>query len=290
MLEDITPDSVAAEVHLLREDEDFKGVFLFVEGETDFALFSNFVDGEKCQIRRLRGKENVLTLIEDLIEYGDTLCLAIVDADFWHIEKRMPPNEHVVITDTHDIETLIFKSPALEKVFSEYISVDNIEKIRKRYPDIRTSILSVARYMAIIKWVNHIHDLRLYFYADSYRTQPIEWATSIDIETFKVNGDALLNIICNDDYSKKKTLARLLTPYLNNHYDPYKLCNGHDVLYVTLLFLKRRGRKIDVEDISVKNLERLFRLSYEVAYFKQTMLYQSIMKWQQSRSLSILKI
>lgn len=44
--------------------------------------------------------------------------LAIVDADFDILESKLPESKNVLFTDAHDLETMIMKSFALEKVLS----------------------------------------------------------------------------------------------------------------------------------------------------------------------------
>lgn len=290
MIDEITPEAVASEVHLLREDSGYRGAFLFVEGDTDVALFSNFVDGKNCLIRMVKGRDNVLKLISITEASGDNYCLAIVDADFWYIEKILPSSENVLMTDTHDIETMIFQTLAFEKVLSEYLTSYRFESEMKKYPNIRFQILSVAFRMAIIRWVNHIHKLRINFYADQNKTELIEWESAIDIDSFTVDFEKLLNIICSDNYGLKAKMRPRINECFQNKYDLIKFCNGHDVIYVVFLFIKRKGRRRDLEKLTARELEKDFRLAYESGSFKETILYTSLIAWQQRMGVGILKI
>lgn len=289
MIDEITPESIASEVNLLRSDIHYRGAFLFVEGETDCSLFSNYIDHENCLIRRVIGRENVLRLIQIVLQF-DSLCLAIVDADFWHIERKLPPYDNVIMTDTHDIETLIFKSPAFDKILHELISVDKIESIRQRYPDIRYQILNVASGMAIFRYASHSKNLRINFYSDLERTQPVGWDKAIKIDSFKVDFEKLVEIICYDNYSLRFKLRPIIKEIMKKKYDLYEFCNGHDVVYVSMLFFKRKGRHNDVVNLTTKVMERMFRLAYEVEFFKQTAIYKEIVSWQKSKEINILNI
>lgn len=290
MIEELTPEAVASEIHLLREDTDYQGAFLFVEGDTDIALFSNFIDGKNCLIRMVKGRDNVLKLIDIVEASGEDCCLAIVDADFWHIEKKVPQSKNILLTDTHDIETMIFKTVALDKVLSEYITNDKLESLQKKYPNLRLPILSVAYRMAIIRWVSHFHKLGINFYADQFKTQTIEWEPAINIDKFEVDFEKLLDIVCSDNYGSKMKLRPQIYACIQTKYDFYEFCNGHDVIYITLLFMRRRGRRRDVEGLTTKSLERMFRLAYEAGFFKETALYASMVQWQQAKGTTILKI
>lgn len=290
MLDLLTPESVAAELHLLREDVGYKGAFLFVEGDTDYALFANFLNTENCQIKRLEGKEKVLKLIEIMIKDGDGLCLAIVDADFWHIEKKQPPFENVFVTDTHDIETQIFMSPALEKVCRELFPSGETKSIIEKLPQLRSQIMFVASRMGIIRLANHKNNLYISFYIDKDKTEVINWELAINIQSFTVDFEQLLKIVCCDDYS----LIHKIRPYINecnkSNYYLHELCNGHDVVFVTLLYLKFNGKKKECESLSTKNLEKMLRLAYDADYFRETKLYENILLWQRNRGVELFRI
>lgn len=290
MIDELTPESVASEVRLLREDADYRGVFLFVEGDTDSVFFSNYVDGKKCIIRFVKGRDNVLRLIEIIETAGETCSLAIIDADFWHIERKNTATENILVTDTHDIETMIFKSSAFEKVISEFVTQSAIESTERRYHDIRSAILSVAYQMAIIRWINHRHKFGICFYANQSRTELINWEPAIDIDRFSVDFERLLDIVCSDNYSIKIRMRPYIRLCRKEKYDPYEFCNGHDVIFVTLLFIKRRGRRGQVENLLIKDLERIFRLAYEISFFKTTRLYENMLAWQQKKGINFLKI
>lgn len=290
MLDVITAASVASEIRLLREDTNYEGVFLFVEGETDYALFSNFFEKEKCKIKRLDGRDKVLELIETMTKVGDELCLAIVDADYWYIEKKQPPYENVFVTDTHDIETQIFMSPALEKVCRELFPSSEAQSLSEKLPSIRSQIMNVASRMAIIRLANYMRNLRICFYTDKENSEVIDWEPAINIRSFTVDFEHLLRIVCRDDYSLIIKYRRPIREYSNNKYDLRELCNGHDVIFVTLLFLRCNGKKKECESLSTKNLEKMLRLAYDADFFRETNLYKNLLAWQKTLGMEILKI
>jgi hypothetical protein len=293
MIDEITPASVASEVHLLREDCSYEGVFLFVEGETDYALFSNYIDEGNCIIKQLGGRDKVLEIIKIMARDGDRLCLAIVDADFWYIEKKQPPNDNVFLTDTHDIETQIFLSPALEKVCRELFPSSEVKSLSENLPSIRQRIINVAANMALIRLVNHKYNLRICFYADNENSEVINWEPAVNIQKFTVDFNRLLCIVCRGDYSQMNSIR----PYANQcnqecldkKYNLYQLCNGHDVIFVTVLFLRCNGKRKECGSLSTKGLEKMLRLAYDADYFRETNLYKNLLTWQNTLGMKILK-
>jgi len=77
--------------------------------------------------------------------------LAIVDADFDILEGSVPLSPNLLFTDTHDLETMLLKSPALEKVLSEHGSEAKINNFAK---DIRQTLLEIAKIIGYLRWAS----------------------------------------------------------------------------------------------------------------------------------------
>lgn len=290
MIEEITPESIYAEIRLLQEDDGYEGVFLIVEGVTDFILFSQFFNKSKTTIRSIIGKANVLKLIDLANKNNNKNCLAIVDADFWLIDNIKPQYENIFITDTHDIETMIFKTPSLEKIFFEYFPSHKIQDIVNNIDEIRKNLLLVSSNIGLLRWINYKHKFNICFYADKENNIPFKWETVINIKKFKVDFEGLLQLITGGNYQLIIKLRPFIRKYNQEPYNLYELCNGHDVLYITFLFLNCHGRKKDTCDLSINVLEKMLRTSYETKYFQQTDLYRCISSWQSKIGIEILNV
>src|SRR5262245_48831832 len=116
MIESLTPESVAAEIKLLRDDAGFNGTILIVEGETDANFFSSFLAKNDTLVRWLNGKPKTMRLAKILDEEQCQGFVAIVDADFWHIDGIPSPGLNIFLTDAHDLDMMILSSPAFNKV------------------------------------------------------------------------------------------------------------------------------------------------------------------------------
>jgi hypothetical protein len=289
MLDAITPNAIASEIRLLREDCGYQGVFVIVEGETDVVFYSNYIDISNCQLRALGDKSKVLELIGIMEHEGDIGCIAIVDADYFNITKEGLTSASIFMTDTHDVETLIFMSPALEKILREYISIDKLDNFAEKHIDIRYSLLKIASSLGIIRWVNYRWDMGVCFYMDSFKKIPIEWHEAIDIHKFIVDNGKLIDIIFNGDYQFKKRFIQKIKITDVNGIDNLDLCNGHDVIYVTVFFIKNHGKQNLATNLDVFILSRNLRLAYEDSYFRNTRLYSSLLDWQSMTGKKILQ-
>ena len=104
-------DEIASEIRLLRED--FKNsacAFLLVEGSTDKHTYQWIIAKGACQIMITGGKENAIKVLAILEGEGILGVLAIVDADFMVLEEEQPSSPNLLLTDTHDLEMMIFST------------------------------------------------------------------------------------------------------------------------------------------------------------------------------------
>jgi len=140
----ISAFDIANEIRMTRSQ--FKGTFLVVEGEkSDLILFSRFTNSDQCQLIPAHSKNNAIKVINILENEKFVGLLGIIDADFMNIENQICPGDNLFLTDTHDLETMILQSPALDKLISEYCSQTKIKNIiTERGADLRTILLDLV--------------------------------------------------------------------------------------------------------------------------------------------------
>ena len=103
--------------------------FLIVEGDTDRVFYERWTDINRCQIFIAYSKSTAIQVISILEKNMIPGILAIVDADFDVLEGKFPHSPNVLFTDTHDLETMMMKSPGLQKVLSVFGSREKIKEI-----------------------------------------------------------------------------------------------------------------------------------------------------------------
>ncbi len=161
MRENLTADRDANAIRLRRQT--FPGVFLLVEGSSDKVFYERFIEKISCQIIAISGKPSskfkiisVLSILENSNFQG---VLAIVDADFDHLESSATITPNLIRTDTHDLETMLLQSLALDKVMAEFGSEEKITKFR----DIRTALLEAGMPIGYLLWISKLDGLNLTF-------------------------------------------------------------------------------------------------------------------------------
>ena len=109
-------------------------------------------------------KNNTIKTVKILDKDKFSGILAIVDADFWVLEKVDLASQNVLLTDAHDLETMLFQSPAFDKFLAEFCSEDKLKTmIEQRKQNVRGILLEIARPIGYLRWYSIRNNLHLKF-------------------------------------------------------------------------------------------------------------------------------
>jgi len=275
MKENLTPERDAGSIRLRRSI--FSGTFLLVEGYTDKTFYERFVDKSKCESisysDRNPSKFWAIAVLSILEKQNIQGILAIVDADFDHLESPSYISPNLLRTDTHDLETMLLNSPALDKVITEFGSED---KINKFSPDIRIAILESGKPIGYLRWISQIRGLNLKF-------EGITFSSFIDKITLKIDQLEFIREVKNNSQAhslKNEDLQQQINTKKLNEHDPWQICCGHDLVEILSLGLCKAIGSAKASDVEPKSLERSLRLAYEETYFYNTQVYLYICSWE----------
>jgi len=280
----ITVDREVTAIRLRRTS--FSGSFLLVEGGTDKNFYERFIDKVACQVVTTSGKpsskQRASEVLEILNKEDFQGILAIVDADFDRLESLLSiPN--LILTDTHDLETMLIQSPALDKVLAE---VGSEEKITKFGKDIRSVLLQAGKPIGYLLWISQIHGLNLTFAG-------IRFSKFIDEQTLQIDEIKLIQEVKNKSEAhtlKSEILQQHIANQKRNDHDPYQVCCGHHLVQILSFGLCKAIGSVKSSDVELSILERSLRLAYEEAYFYKTQIYLSIRQWETvNRPFRVLK-
>ena len=274
------PDDIANEIILTR---DYPGnaflSFLLVEGHTDRNFYRTFIDTKKCQVTIAYSKSTALQVLSILEKEAFPGILTIVDADFDILEDKFPDSRNVLFTDTHDLEAMIMKSPALEKVLIEFGSEEKInEIIESTEKDVRTLLLECGMTIGYLRWVSLRENLSLKF-------EGLEFAQFINKDSLHMEKLHFLKVVKNK--SQRLNIADTqLEAYIqdlrDDAHDPWHVCCGHDLVCILSAALRKVIGTWNPNDVRPDSLERSLRLAFERSYFYQTQLYLSIQEWEKA--------
>ncbi len=266
----------ANEIRMLRSS--YRGAFLIVEGTSDMKFYKQVMDADRCQlVTPVKGEDGkrkqVIELLKILQQPLIPGVVAIVDKDFDELDGTLPGLPNLFFTDTHDLETMLLQSPALEKLLGEF---GTVEKLAKFGCDVREVLLAAGCPIGYLLWVSLQDRLNLKF-------EGIDFPKFIDTTTLTIDEAKLI-----EEVKKKSQQPQLKTPELQQRlhsqktpiHDRWQVCRGHDLINILAVgFRKALGSK-QAHEVTVEILERDLRLAYEQVYFQTTQLYRAIGQWE----------
>jgi len=272
----LTPVDIANEIRMTRAMHE--GAFLIVEGDTDARFYKRMVDLGKCRIMIAQNRDNAVKIVTIL--QGDNFAgfLAIVDADFDVLEGAVLGSSNIFLTDTHDLETMMLKSPALEKLLLEMESETKLDEFVKVLgKELREALLEEGMHLGYLRWVSLRHGHALKFEGLKYRA-------FMDLATLTINQSKLIKEVKNHSqklHLSDQELQRQIEAIRDETHDKWHVCCGHDLIGILSVGLRKAiGSQRSHKEIEPESLKRSLRLAYESAWFRDTRLYASIKAWE----------
>jgi hypothetical protein len=180
MREQITPDRIANSIRLLRSDHE--GVFLIVESPSDKLIYERLVNKQEVRITIASGKNNAIKALSILEKENFCRVVAVIDADFSRIEQQIPDINNLFLTDEHDLEMMLIKSAAFDKLLKERGSEEKIASFPK---DIRETLLKLGQEIGKLRLLSLRNKLDLKF-------EGLNFSKFIDKEKLSINIDELI--------------------------------------------------------------------------------------------------
>jgi len=268
--------SVANTVRMNRSQ--YHGAMVIVEGSSDVRVYQRFFDREACFVIPALGKANATGALRMLDEGGVTGILVIIDSDFWALDGIVPDNPNLLTTDTHDLETMILSSPALEKVLDEFCLQQKRETVGMH---VRDMLLEVGRPLGFFRWLSSSRHENL-----ALRFKNLHFEKFIRVENDKVSvhiprlvREVRLNTV-NFMYNERELAEKLQTMIESNHHNPWHVCRGHDLVTIFTYLLREVFGNRRARDMNQEMVDALLRLSYEYHFFRRTKLYDGIREWE----------
>ncbi len=272
-----TGPAFATQIRMMRE-AGHSGAFLLVEGEDDAKFFAEFVE-KRCHIQIGYGKLKVEAALAILDTENFRGVLAVVDADFEVLDGKTPAGVNLIWTDVHDVEMMMIRSQALERVLREFAEPTLIAG-----KDIRSQLLEVATPIGYWRWLSSRKGLSLVF-------EGLEFENFIHQKTLQLNEDELRRAIAIRTSKPRfylDTHAAELESLRSCNPDPWHVCCGHDVVEVLAIGLRRVFSKVSGDsanktkpaEIRGEQLEKSLRLAFHPVDFFSTDLATKILQWE----------
>lgn len=273
-----TADEVANEAIMTRQVS--WALIMLVEGLNDEKLFRKFLADPETEIICSWGKENVLGAVDILDDLEVIGFLAIVDADFWHVDDHPPHHENVLVTDEHDLEMMMIRSESFAHFIAEVGSSTKLRLFLDAHgaTDIREVLLECALPLGCLRRHSHSLGIGLCFNGLKFSTFVARETLAIDLEKMI---ESVLSLTRDSSLDLTEEVRRIRGLVANISADPYQLCCGHDLIAILSVGLRKCIGSKSKEAATPEALESALRLSYDSECFRRTQLYQSAQQWSQ---------
>ena len=252
-----------------------QGAFLLVEGRDDRMLMRRFVCATTCSIQVMEGKHDVLDVVHILTEQNFMGVLGMVDADFGRVVGAGTLSINLVMSDGHDLETMLLMSTALEDVLSEFGSQAKIDSLEEGVWQIITNL---ALPLARLRLYANVRGLPLRF-------EGINYSSWLPRAEFVADIDLLIQEVKNrsqrPDLSDEALKSAILETEGLDH-DVSEMCNGHDLIAILSIGLRNKFGSNSAQAVEPEKLGTALRLAYRESSFRATNLFHSIAEWESS--------
>lgn len=289
MIEDISGHDIAAEVKMTRTS--FKGSILILEGDSDINLFKKFICSDRCYPISARGKYNVIVAVEVLTDSGFQGCLGIIDRDLCHCCRHFMCIDNLCVTDLNDIELQIIDSPAFDDFINEFCSQTKVKSLLKdnNCDNVRALLYKSGRAIGIVRRTSIKKQFQLDFKTIKYKKIVCKQSLTVDLDNLLKlllqNKSKLaitfdkIQLACNE--VKKET----------NKFNDKDLCVGDDIIGILAVGMAKMLGTANNMERDKKHICKSLRLSYDSIYFKESILFKCIKKWEdQNKPYRILSL
>jgi len=259
--------------------------FLLLEGSDDNKFWIYYISSENCRIIICNGKKHVVAAIEKISKEKITGVLGIVDDDFDSLEGKTPNLPNLIATETHDLECLLLRSRAFEAVLIEYASKEEVKKLEET----RAALLARGVIFGRLRWLSVRKKWGLYkdhHEGSQKKFEPTKREYIIDKEWI-VNETKLLEAVIQE----LAKLGHLLTEgelknlmaSLPQDADPWKVCNGHELVYLLETALSGKLATSEPKKGGIRRgdeIPKMLRQSFESTEFLATELATKVKIWE----------
>jgi hypothetical protein len=263
------PSFYADEIRLRRTV--YNGAFAIVEGSSDFKFYRQILVEDGIVVAS--NKSMAIEVLKILNHENAVDVVAIVDKDFDELREILPQIDNLFFTDSHDLETLLIQSPALEKVLNEFGSNDKIKNLGE---DVRDILLNAGCSIGYLLWVSFQDALHLKF-------EGIQYGKFLDKTSLKLDENNLMKEVKNRSQQPAldlESLKKQFSELKDSKHDRWQVCRGHDLVEILSVGLLQMLGSRKATAVTSEILERSLRLAYEKSYFSQTKLYDALKTWE----------
>jgi hypothetical protein len=272
MTDEIDAASVVGEVILLRDVAD--STIIIVEGADDFRFFSPFVKADACKIVISFGRSNGIEALSKLRSDGYKGVLTVIDRDLDDYFDGPPSDLDIVVTDDVDIEIMMIRSSAFDRLIAELASPEKLAKVEEEGQTPRHVVLSSVHRIGLLRLYSRLKGLNLRFRDLNY---------SFVGRELEYTSASLITAVLDNSRKPRSLLPSLLeglSALEAEAHDPWRTNCGHDLTEFIGRALRRLFGSQNAIYVSASEIESRLRLAFSEAHFRACSLFRDICQWE----------
>ena len=282
-------------------------VFVITEGPYDLEVYDRCFNSDTCILRIANSKENVCEIVEGICARDassqadkhkesakpeECRIFGIIDRDYSLFDNSCKDQKNIFRTDTHDLETMLIASGALENVI-EYVAMNALPQTftQKAYSslregDLRAALTRAGRYLGMAVFVNNQGGFNISFKHINCKKRDV-FSRFINAEALECDIKALKEVIQERNAGRGEEFMEAFEQTLREsggyYFEyPWHICRGHDLICILVRDLNLRYSLRSGEQIVGRDLERLLRRHFHAVYFADTDLCREIHCWEEN--------
>ena len=260
---------MVAEVKMMRTQSNC--AVLVVEGSDDLAFWRAH-KADECEPVMAEGKPNAIGCMVSLEAEAIHGVLAVVDADYDVLMGAEMEAPNVLMTDAHDLECMLCRAPAFDRVVGEFGTAEKTAGL-----DVRSALLERGLAFGRVRWALARLEQDAAERIKMPSVAPLLHQV-VDRETWTVDDNRLRAAIqgeLGEDADLSDAIAKLPDA------DPWLVVHGHDM--VTLLRMGLLRALGDMQSTqSDADIARALRLAMSGEDLRATALGKEIQAWEKA--------
>ena len=277
VLEETEAEILVARIRLNIQHPNHKEVIIVVEGEDDEKALKNFFNLQTveftCASNFLKVKDAIQIVSTD--NQLKDCVIGIKDADFDHINQIKNNIANLMITDTHDMETLMLTPRVCRRIC--------LETINREYQNLSSQAMSSLKNLSYLRYYND----KMILNGGNPDKKGINFRGVIIADVASVSVRDVLQHVKAKGNSNKTSFPDLnaMNLFINqnpiDNKDLVLFTNGHDLVHAIQYILHSQNQA--ARAYSDKNIATMIRMSYSKEEFEKTNLYKDIDNWNNNR-------
>ena len=262
-----SPGTLVAEITMSRMSH--AGAFLLLEGKDDVRFWRSRRHSN-CELVDGEGKPNIVGAIRRIDTTRIPGALGIVDADYELPTSPRAESDNLLYTDAHDLECLLRRSSALDKVLAEHGDAAKIRRFeRDAGIDVRTALLERALAFGRLRWAARARP--------AIELRGMAVPRFVDEEKWTVAGEERLIRETVSDAADVQVITDRLARLPEA--DPWYVAHGHDMVEILRTGLRRVLGNLPAR-VAAQDVAGLLRAGMSPEALRKTGLGAGVYSWQ----------